>query len=72
MLYGRTTYEMLNSYCPKLKNNEMGVADKLNSVKKYVVSTTMKKADWENTTIIDKNVIEEIAALKICRENRSF
>ena len=42
----------------------MGVADKLNKVKKYVVSSTMKKAGWENTTIIDKDIIKEITQLK--------
>jgi dihydrofolate reductase len=64
MLYGKATYEMLASYWPTLKNNEMGVADKLNSVEKFVVSGTLKKADWPNTTIIDKNVIEQIRELK--------
>jgi dihydrofolate reductase len=64
MIYGRETYEMLASYWPSLKNNEMGVADKLNQVKKYVVSTTLKKADWGNTSIISKNVIDEIRQLK--------
>jgi dihydrofolate reductase len=64
MLYGRTTYEMLASYWPSLKNNEMGVADKLNGVEKYVVSTTLKRADWSNTTIINKNIIDQIRDLK--------
>jgi len=64
MLYGRITYDMLHPYWSSLKNNEMGVADKLNKVKKYVVSSTMKKAEWENSTIINKDVIKEIAQLK--------
>jgi dihydrofolate reductase len=42
----------------------MGPASKLNSVKKYVVSSNLKKADWNNTTIINKNIMEQIAALK--------
>jgi len=63
-LYGRTTYEMLAPYWSALKNNEMGVADKLNIAPKYVVSTTLKKADWNNSTIISRNVIEEVKKLK--------
>ena len=63
-LYGRTTYEMLAPYWSALKNNEMGVADKLNSAPKYVVSTTLKKAGWNNSTIISGNVIEEVKKLK--------
>jgi dihydrofolate reductase len=64
ILFGRHTYEMLAPYWSSLKNNEMGVADKLNSVAKYVVSTTLKKADWNNSTIIPDDVVEAINRLK--------
>jgi len=64
MLYGRNTYEMLFPYWSSLKNNEMGVAEKLNKVKKFVVSTAMKEANWENSEIISENVIESISELK--------
>lgn len=64
LLLGRTTYEMLAPYWSALKNNEMGIADKLNSVAKYVVSSTLKKAEWNNTTIIPDNVIAAITRLK--------
>jgi dihydrofolate reductase len=64
ILFGRTTYEMLAPYWSLLKNNEDGLADKINSVHKYVVSSTLKKADWNNSTIIKENVIEEITKLK--------
>ena len=50
LLFGRVTYEMLAQYWPNLKNNEMGVADRLNSLPKYVVSRTLKRADWNNST----------------------
>jgi len=64
MLYGRITYEMLYPYWSAMKNNEMGVADKLNKTKKYVVSATMKSAPWENSTMIKNDPVKEINLLK--------
>ncbi len=63
-LFGRTTYQMLAPYWSSLKNNEMGVAAKLNSAPKYVVSSTLKYADWNNSTIITGNLVGEITKLK--------
>jgi dihydrofolate reductase len=64
MLYGRNTYEMLFPYWSSLKNNEMGVADKLNKAKKFVVSTTMEQANWENSEIIKADVTNKVLELK--------
>lgn len=63
-LLGRVTYEGFTGYWPTLTHNEFGVADKLNSAPKYVVSTTLQKADWNNSTLIKSNVFEEIRKLK--------
>ncbi|MDB5135117.1 MAG: dihydrofolate reductase [Mucilaginibacter sp.] len=64
LMFGRKTYEMLAPYWSSLKNNEMGVAGKLNSAPKYVISSTLKNADWNNSTIISENIKEEITRLK--------
>ena len=56
MLYGRTTYEFLAPHWSAEKNDDNGPAAKLNSVRKYVVSSTLKKAAWNNSTIIKDNV----------------
>jgi dihydrofolate reductase len=64
LLFGRKTYEMLAPYWSSLKNNEMGVAAKLNSVPKFVVSSTLKTAEWNNSTIIKGDIAEEITRLK--------
>lgn len=61
---GKTTYEMLAQYWSAKTNNEEGVADKLNSAPKYVVSSTLKKGHWNNSTIIEANVVEAITELK--------
>src|SRR5260370_5911482 len=63
LLLGRVTYEMLASYWPSQKNDDNGPASKLNSVPKYVVSSTLKKAEWKNSTIINESIVEEIAQL---------
>ena len=55
---------MMYPYWSALKNNEMGVAEKLNKVKKYVASNTLKKADWENSTIISCDVLKEVSKIK--------
>jgi dihydrofolate reductase len=58
------TYEFIAPYWPPQKHNEYGIADKMNSMPKYVVSSTLEKADWNNSTIIKGDIIEEIAKLK--------
>jgi dihydrofolate reductase len=63
-IFGRITYEMLAPYWSTLKNNEMGVAEKLNSAPKFVVSSTLKEATWNNSTIIGKELTDEINRLK--------
>lgn len=63
-LLGRVTYEIFAGFWPTQTHNEFGVADKMNSAPKYVVSTTLQKADWNNSTQIKSNVIEEIRKLK--------
>ncbi len=64
LLLGRATYEMLAPYWSSLKNNEMGIADKMNGVSKYVASSTLRKVDWNHSTILNGNVADEIAKLK--------
>ena len=48
-LMGRATYEVYAAVWP---GRDGRIAERLNEMQKYVVSTTLDKADWENTTII--------------------
>jgi len=64
VLLGRTTYEIFADSWPSRINNEFGVADKLNSMPKYVVSRTLQKAEWHNSTVIKGDVPKEVARLK--------
>jgi len=63
LLLGRVTYDGFAAAWPTMKD-EGGFADRMNGMPKYVVSTTLKKADWNNTTIIKSNVPAEVAKLK--------
>src|SRR5687767_1830079 len=63
-MYGRVTYEAFASFWPSYTDDTSGLADRLNNQSKYVVSTTLKKADWNNSTIISGNIAEEITKLK--------
>jgi dihydrofolate reductase len=63
MLLGRVTYQGFAEAWPS-RTDEVGFADKMNSMPKYVVSTTLQEAGWSNATVIDGNVAEEVAKLK--------
>ena len=63
MLLGRVTYEGFAAAWPSM-TDEQGFADRMNGIAKYVVSTTLHKAEWNNSTIISGNVPDEIARLK--------
>ena len=60
-LLGRVTYEGFAAAWP---SRDGDFADKMNRMPKYVVSTTLDKAEWENSHVIKTNVPEAIAKLK--------
>lgn len=64
LLLGRITYEIFAGYWPTQTHNEFGIADKLNSQPKYVVSSTLEKVDWNHSTLIKGNIVEAITKLK--------
>jgi dihydrofolate reductase len=62
-LLGRATYEGFARAWPSV-TDEQGFADKMNSMPKYVVSTTLENPEWTNSTVIRGDVAEEVARLK--------
>jgi dihydrofolate reductase len=60
-LLGRVTYQGFASAWPSRTGE---YADRLNSLPKYVVSTTLDKTEWNNSHLIKENVAEEISKLK--------
>jgi dihydrofolate reductase len=62
-LLGRVTYEGFAAAWPTMED-EAGFAEKMNSMPKYVVSSTLESADWENSTILSGDLAEEIGRIK--------
>jgi dihydrofolate reductase len=61
LLLGRGTYEIFAAHWPYA---EGPIADRLNGARKHVASTTLERADWNNSTVIDGDVGDYVAALK--------
>ena len=66
LLFGRITYDLMAGFWPtKMAAEQMPVvAERMNSMQKYVVSKSMNKADWSNTSLINGDLINEIKKLK--------
>ena len=63
LLLGRVTYEGFAAAWPAI-TDEAGFADKMNGMPKYVVSTTLERPEWNNTTVIKGDVAGEVSKLK--------
>ena len=63
LLLGRKTYEMFAAVWPS-RSGESPVADPINSMAKYVASTTLKDLEWENSHLIEGDGPEGVAKLK--------
>ncbi len=61
LLYGRRTYEEMAAAWP---GRTGGMADRFNSMPKFVVSTTLQEATWNNSKLIKSNIPEEVFRLK--------
>jgi dihydrofolate reductase len=44
--------------------DDVGFADKMNAMPKYVVSRTLQSADWNNSTLLSGEIAEQVAALR--------
>jgi len=58
LLLGRKTYQEFAAFWPSMPDDDP-FARIMNSIPKYVVSTTLDKAEWNNSTLINGNVMEQ-------------
>jgi dihydrofolate reductase len=63
LLLGRKTYEAFAGLWPSL-SGKFPYVDKMNSMAKYVASTTLRDLEWENSHLIEGDVAEGVAKLK--------
>ncbi|MBM7783691.1 dihydrofolate reductase family protein [Tenggerimyces flavus] len=64
LVLGRQTFEDMRGYWPQQTDDQTGVTDYLNRVRKYVVSSTMDDPEWAGTEVLRGDPLERIRALK--------
>jgi len=61
LLFGRVSYEFFAARWPSRCGE---LADRLNSLPKYVVSSTLEDPDWNNSTVLKRDLVREVSKLK--------
>jgi dihydrofolate reductase len=61
LLLGRVTYEGFAAAWPSMQGP---FADKLNGMPKYVISSTLKDPEWNNSTVLSGDVVDEVSRLR--------
>jgi dihydrofolate reductase len=62
LIMGRRTYESFAAVWPTRSGD--AVSDRINAMPKYVASTTLREAGWDNTTVISDDLTGRLAQLK--------
>lgn len=63
LLLGRVTYEIFASSWPTM-TDEVGLADKMNSIPKHVATRSLTEFTWNNSSPIEGDVVERVGKLK--------
>jgi len=66
LVFGRVTYELMAGYWPTeaAKRDDPIIAGLMNGLPKIVFSKTLKKVDWDNTTLVKDNFVQATSKLK--------
>jgi dihydrofolate reductase len=77
LLYGRITYQLMESYWPTVVKNPTGnkpideFAVAIDNISKIVFSHTLKEVEWKTARVAQKGIKEEISELKQSRNGGS-
>jgi dihydrofolate reductase len=63
LLLGRVTYQIFAAFWPTAPGDE-AFANRMNGLRKYVVSTTLKRAEWNNSVILSGDIAEQVSKVK--------
>lgn len=70
VLYGRITYQLMESYWPNVAKNPSGnkatdeFAAAMDNISKVVFSHTLKNVEWKSATLAKESIVEEVLALR--------
>ncbi|MHA6799685.1 dihydrofolate reductase family protein [Bounagaea algeriensis] len=64
VLFGRHTFTDMRGFWPQQTDDTTGVTRYLNRTQKYVVTSTLTDPEWQNTTILSGDPLEEVRQLK--------
>jgi len=65
ILYGSTTYKQMAAFWPTPQGDVLpAIQQRMNSLRKVVISNTLEKAEWENSVILNGNIATEVNKLK--------
>lgn len=62
LLFGRKTYQYMAAYWPSAEPDE--VAEQMNNLPKIVFSGTLQSAEWNSSTLVKRDAVQEISRLK--------
>jgi dihydrofolate reductase len=66
LLFGRVTYEIMASYWPTAgaTKEEPAIAERMNSLSKFVCSRTLSRSSWNNTQFLSGDIASEVSKIK--------
>jgi dihydrofolate reductase len=66
LIFGRVTYQGMAAYwpTPDARKDDPEVANRMNSIRKYVFTKTLDNAEWSNTQLLKGDAVKELSRLK--------
>lgn len=71
LIFGRATYDAFAAAWPHM-SDDTGMADRMNTLPKYVASSTLKHANWGETAIWNGDIVAEARTLKAANDGEAL